>query len=279
MAFISKEDPVVLNIMLTSKGRERISTGNLTFSYFRIGDSEIDYDFIRAVESDTNVDYAAYKSKILRPKDLNPKIISTINKEVSGDSYNSIETLSTLPYDVVNSVDSLGFFTSGGTYITQATHVKQPDIMFNVSGLTGGTQLILKQAPSYGQSILEPAVNDYLYVKWNLSGGTTTGNTVNANYPVPNLMYKIVSTTGTLAANNLIVTLDRVIPNLTGLAFSGYSGAMVFYSGLSETNIMPSDYLNDSVINFLSNYQCGIANYPFWNMSIIFRIKHLYIKN
>ena len=45
MAFIDKKDPVVLNIKLTSKGRELLSEGNLNFKYFAIGDSEIDYAF------------------------------------------------------------------------------------------------------------------------------------------------------------------------------------------------------------------------------------------
>jgi hypothetical protein len=31
MAFIEKTDPVVLNIKLTTKGRELLSTGNLSF--------------------------------------------------------------------------------------------------------------------------------------------------------------------------------------------------------------------------------------------------------
>ena len=45
MAFIEKKDPTVLNIMLTSCGRELLSTGNLTFDYYALGDSEVDYRF------------------------------------------------------------------------------------------------------------------------------------------------------------------------------------------------------------------------------------------
>lgn len=270
MAFINKEDPVVLNIMLTSKGRERLSTGNLTFNYFTIGDSEIDYNFIRNVEADPNSNYSAFNSNILRPKDLNPSIISYIPQNITGSSFNNIETLSTLSYDVINTTNELGFFTdSGTTYITEATHIKRAGLYVEVSGLTGGTSVNVYKLSTSTQGILEPDVNDYIYIRWAYSG-SSTGNTVNSDIPIPNLTYKIVGKTGTLGTNTLVLELDRNLPDLRQLGFSGYSGAMIFYSGLSETNIMPSDYLEESVINFLSNYQCGIANYPFWNMSIVF---------
>jgi len=45
MAFIERKDPVVLNIKLTSKGRELLSRGELDFKYYAVGDSEIDYEF------------------------------------------------------------------------------------------------------------------------------------------------------------------------------------------------------------------------------------------
>ena len=51
MAFIDKKDPVVLNIKLTSKGRELLSQGKLKFKYYVIGDSEIDYAFNAEVEN------------------------------------------------------------------------------------------------------------------------------------------------------------------------------------------------------------------------------------
>lgn len=272
MAFISKEDPVVLNIMLTSKGRERLSTGNLTFKYFTIGDSEIDYNFINEMGQNPDANYSLYDSSILRPKDKNPKIISYIPRVETGSSYNDIDAVLSTSYDVVNEVDSLGFFIENAgqiSYITESTHVKQPDTMVSMNTITGGTVLKLRKAPTYGNSVLEPAVGDYVHVKWTIDTNTT-GFTINKSLPVPALMYKIVSKTGSLAANNLLIHVDRELPDLRGRGATGVGGALIFYSGITEVFPFPSDYLSESVLDFIQNYQCGIAKFPYWNVSIIY---------
>ena len=42
------------------------------------------------------------------------------------------------------------------------------------------------------------------------------------------------------------------------------------YSGSSVFNMSQTDYVDNSVINFLENCQCPTIVFPFWNMSIIF---------
>lgn len=270
MAFIEKENPVVLNIMLTSKGREQLSTGNLTFSYFAIGDSEINYDFIREVNADPNVDpkYVSFDSSILRPKDKNPKIISFIPRNLSGDPYNEISTISPISYDVVNTANSIGFF-SGNTFIIDALHVKQPDMMIFMSGATGGTSLSIRKAPTFGASGNEPAINDLLFVKWSIDADTT-GHTINENMPTPYLMYQIVDKSGSLAANTLKVTVDRELPNFAAFSPTNVSGALLYYTGLTSPHQTSPDYLSESVLDFFNNYQCTIDAFPFWNMTIVY---------
>jgi len=147
MAFIDKKDPVVLNIKLTSKGRELLSKGNLKFKYFAIGDSEVDYNF------NAETLHNESESFILRPLDNNPNILSFITKEVSGDPYNAIPSVGS-QYLVVNSTEPNGFFTnttgSTFTFITDGNHVKQPDIMIDMA--TGvdviNNRLTLLKSPS-----------------------------------------------------------------------------------------------------------------------------------
>ena len=276
MAFIEKKDPVVLNIKLTSCGRQLLSTGNLTFNYFAIGDSEIDYKFVDAVHA-SDVDYTAFDSIILRPADNNPNIISFIPRNLSGDPYNVIPGIPAAWYPVVNSVESIGFFTNNGTtFINDSNHVKQPDAMVYMSEITGGTTLRLYKAPTYGTSGNEPVVGDLVLVKWTLNANTT-GYTVNASAPTPYLIYQIVTITpGTsLGSNNLVVTVDRNLPNFTGYAPTSKAGAMILYnqlnySGSTILNNLSTEYLDESVIAFLENSQCPTVVYPFWNMSIIF---------
>ena len=177
MAFIEKKDPTVLNIMLTSRGRELLSTGNLTFNYFAIGDSEVDYTFnsgATAVDSE----FSAFNLDILRPRDWNPKQISFIPQILSGDPYNVIPSIPSAGYDIENPVSSIGFFTSGATeFIIDGDHVKQPDAMVAMITATGGTTLNLRKAPTYGSSGNEPEIGDLVLVKWT-AGDSTTGYTV-----------------------------------------------------------------------------------------------------
>ncbi len=279
MAFIEKKDPVVINIKLTSKGRELLSQGNLNFRYFAIGDSEIDYNFISEAQV-VDSEFTAYNLGILRPADKNPNQLSFITKTLSGDPYNEISNVPSSPYIVTNTADSNGFFTNvtstQATFITDANHVKQPDAMVDISTIAGGKQLTLIKAPSYGTSTAEPAVGDILLVKWTY-GFDTTGQTVQRTLPTPYLFYRIENKlSGTLALNNLVIEVDRELPDFTGLATSGvYAGALIYYdfinfSGNTVFNMSSTDYLDESVLSFLENSQCPTIVFPFWNMSIIF---------
>jgi hypothetical protein len=282
MAFIDKKDPVVLNIKLTSKGRELLSEGNLNFKYYSIGDSEMDYVFNAQVKS-FDVNYSPFYSHILRPVDKNPTLLSYITRNLSGDTYNPISNVPSTPTIIQNTAPPIGFFTvtSGATtFITDSDHVKQPDAMVVISGISGGNILNLKKAPTYLANVNEPQIGDLLLIKWtNPFGISTTGYTVNKNYPTPYLIYKIQDISGgTLAANNLTIQVDRDLPDfslLTGGSNNIVAGAMIYYnyinySGSSIFNDNSTDYVNEAVIAFLENCQCPTITFPFWNMTIIY---------
>jgi hypothetical protein len=272
MAFIDKKDPVVLNIKLTSKGRELLSAGNLVFKYFAIGDSEIDYGF------DVATGLNPFDATILRPVDVNPNILSFVPQTLSGSPFNAMPSSPSSSYIVTNTVDSIGFFSnfSGNSFtmITDSNHVKQPDAMFYMSGATGGTSLKLRKAPTYGTSGNEPAVGDLLLIKWTLTA-PTTGYTTIKSQPTPFLIYQITGKTGTLAANTLVVGVDRSIPNFSGYGATGVAGAMILYNFINFTgatifNLDSTQYLDQSVIDFFQNSQCPTVIFPFWNMTIIY---------
>jgi len=235
MAFIERKDPIVLNIKLTSKGRELLSGGNLDFKYYALGDSEVDYDFNREVVADPNVSgYTAFDSTILRAADKNANPISFIPRNLSGDPYIEMSSVPSTAYQVENSVESLGFFTNNNTeYIIDSNHVKQPDCYVNIE-IANGNIIDLKKAATYGTSGEEPAVGDILYVKWTYKV-ETTGFTVMKTYPTPHLFYRIVRiVSGTLAADNLSVELDRDVPDFTSAVTSKLqAGAMVLYNEIS----------------------------------------------
>ena len=223
MSFIDKKDPVVLSIMLTSKGRELLSTGELTFKYFTVGDSEIDYDFIREINNESDIDssYNVSDLEILRPRDKNPKILSYISKNVNSDQYNTISPIPSFPYDITNTIESIGFFNnSGNTFIIDSDHIKQPDTMVYMNTVAGGKVLRLRKSPTYGIYLDEPNIGDLLLIKWTYDLDTT-GYTINKNSPTPYLMYKIVNKVGLLSNDSLILTVDRNLPNFSLFAPTG----------------------------------------------------------
>jgi len=277
MAFIDKKDPVVLNIKLTSKGRELLSTGKLNFKYFGIGDSEIDYVFNKVSGLDT------IKYNILRPADKNPNQLSFIMKNLSGDTLNLISNIPSTPTIITNTAPSLGFFTittDSTSFITDTDHIKQPDVMIMISGVTGGVLLDLYKSPTYIANINEPAIGDLILIKWtNPYGINTTGYTVNTRYPTPYLIYKIEDiASGSLANNNLRIKVDRNLPNFNGITGGSnniVAGALIYYNYINFTgdtiyNEYSTDYINESTLAFLQNCQCPTITFPFWNMSIVY---------
>jgi hypothetical protein len=289
MAFIDKKDPVIINIKLTSKGRELLAQGLLNFQYYAIGDSEIDYAFNANVEADPNSSgYTAFQSTILRPADQNPEILSFITQNVTGSPYNLITGNPILSYTVDNSVQPIGFFTSGTTFITDTNHVKQPSAMVQVNTVigTGNTTLTLTKTSTYGISGLEPQVGDLLLIKWTITG-QTTGFTTQPNTPKPYLWYQITSiVSGTLGGAGVTIKVDRNLPNFSGVVTDPtvMAGAMIYYnyinySGNTIFNQSATDYLNSSVLSFLQNSQCPTVIFPFWNMSIIYTDEILGVQN
>jgi hypothetical protein len=275
MAFIEKKNPIVMIIKLTSKGRELLSGGNLDFKYFAIGDSEVDYEFNAKVNA-IDEEYSAFDSSILRAADKNPSLISFIPRNISGDSYNELTSVPVAKYVVENQVESLGFFSDNNTkFIVDSNHVKQPDCIIDIKIPDGGNVIYLKKGSLYGRSREEPAVGDILFVKWSYNKNTTEF-TVNKNEPRPHLFYKITKIiSGILANNNVAVEVDRDIPDFDGYSSGKYAGAMILYneltfSGDTILNMSSTDYLDESVINFLENSQCPTIVFPYWNMSIIY---------
>jgi hypothetical protein len=280
MSFILKTSPTVINIKLTNLGRQLLSTGNLRFTKWALGDSEIDYSF------NDKINYDSFRQTILRPKDANPKFLSFIKRDDNDPAsiYTSLPTVVSNTNIITNTATERGFFTvttSGSTILTDPLHCKQPDMMVYISGVTGSFTLNLRKAPSYLSNVSEPIVGDYILVKW--ANPLITGSTVTpkVNQSVPYLWYKIISKTGSLAANTLSVTVDRKLPHFNGQGSNIASGAFCYPNNnnrdVSGDSIQTyystpyvTDFIEDSVIAFLENCICPTRDVPVWNMSIVF---------
>lgn len=273
MAFIEKKDPTILKAKLTSEGRNLLSQGKLNFKYFEVGDSEIDYKYANIIGIDN------YKPSILMPFDKNPDILSIVySGSTTGESYVQISNNLSKSYIITNTATELGFFSnSGDTILTGSTIVKQPNIQISIDEVIGGRSLSLYKSPTYVAASPEPAVNDLLMVKWINKRGTNTNASfdIDSDNPSPYLFYKITGiTSGTLAANNLIVTVDREIPSFsgnTGGSAGKLVGGVLYYNEdiYAIDPLSPSEYVSQSILDFIDNCQCDIVEYPIWNLSII----------
>jgi hypothetical protein len=246
MAFIQKMDPVVINIKLTTQGRERLSRGKLTFSKFVVGDSEIDYSLIR------NEGLRGDDFKILRPLDMNPNILSAIPRYQDGDIYNNITDVPSTK-DVVETVtSSMGFFDIEGDFIsvsgkTSTEYVRQADCW--VGSIVSENELRIQHDD--GSNANEPFVGDFLMVRW---GNNTVSNVIDLNDPTPVLFYKVLLKTGTLENDDLIVVVDRKLPD--------FVGGVKYYGCVFFKPLIESEYIDD--------YVSGLLPFPFWKMSIVF---------
>lgn len=286
MGFLQEQ--TVIHIKLTDKGRELLSRGKLKFEKFALGDSEIDYEFVE----NSGIDIE--NSAILRPYDSNPNIASFIPRNDGGDVYTNLVNLPNNTTTVTNTIEPKGFFIKDNaqidpvtnkprvTLFSDAAHVKQPAAQVVTAAVNGGRQIILTQTSEYIAGSAEPVVGDYVLIKWanRDAVGATTPYLV--NYAVPYLFYKIEEiVSGTLESNNLTVLVDRDLPDFSSVSHPFVSGAMIYPNNnnrkVSGDSIQTyygapfvTDFVSESMISFLENYDTPTIDVPVWNMTIIF---------
>jgi hypothetical protein len=271
MAFIEKEEPVILNIKLTDAGRRKLSEGNLQFKQFALGDSEIDYNLISEYGFDsTNI-------SLLRPMDKNPKIISFVKDNVDATNLNQINNLNSKQFIVDNEAVERGFFEYTNNenevnIITDPSYIKQKDCEISIKDVVGGNKLRIKKSASYSLDIREPEIGDYLMIRWTNPDFENTNNfTLNMEKPHPILFYKIVDIdTGNLFNDNLIVIVDRDLPDFSGYSGDIKAGVIVYSPTLMSDYTYTTDFIDEAVFSFFENYNLPTQNIPFWNMSLIF---------
>lgn len=250
MAFINKIVEPVLTIKLTSKGREKLSTGSLTYSYYAIGDSEIDYNYI------SKTGLGGDNFSLLKPVDMNPDIISFLKKNQNITYYNDFP-LSSDEIIVTNEQESIGLFniTSGGTvFNTGNTCIKAYELLTSASSFNTN-QLIIEGDLSGVTS------GDVLILKLiNKSNTDTIGIDVDISLSTPYLSYRIIG------VNSQTLTLDRNLPIFTGLTSTNF-GVIIL-----DGNTNPYQFYSnqDNIDALFNNILSTEEDFPYWKLSVIF---------
>ena len=256
MSYIINSTNPFVSIKLTEKGREQLAQGQLNFSFWGIGDSEINYDREAIVDANpTDVTLSA-TSRIMRPFDRQPNIKSFITPLGATTPYQTLGTdsINVIKAIVNNVATERGFFSeSGGTYTTLTASTYSPySEMILSSNITGGTTLLLTSTTGF-------STGDIMLLKLaNNTSGSVTGNTI----PLPNLWFKVQSKT------NTSVTVDRTLPNYS--AYSTNSEVIIYRGGEVYNTIATGNttaYWDSGTLSFDSSSNVTCHDVPVWNMN------------
>jgi hypothetical protein len=265
MSYIIKNTSPFVSIKLTQTGREMLSQGKLTFSYFAIGDSEINYEREAIVDANpTNVTLSA-TSVVMRPFDRQPKLKSFIYPSLTGDYYKPVDgsVMSVVKAVVNNEATERGFFElSGSSYTTKTDteYIIYQQFNSNPSTIifTGGTQF----------SIIYSAVTvgDFVLVKHGAENGDYLIPNTN-DKPLQNLWYKVeaITVNGPTSAT---LTVDRNLPDLN--SWTGYSQIFIYKGGEVADSFGANNttaYWDSGTLSFDSANNITCSDVPVWNMN------------
>lgn len=265
MSYITTENgtSALVNIKLTDTGRKKLAQGQLNFSAWAVGDSEINYEKESLLDDKPTLPIG--NTKITMPFDLQPNLkhFVTIDGSTALNSFTAGQ-INTIKAIVNNSATERGFFTGNTTHttfttLTGSTYVKSFGKITN-SSLSGGTTLVI----GTGNTL---AVNDFILLKLN---NDTINLADNQNsIPSPQLWYKIQST-GTTINSGDTITLDRKLPNLSAMTAS--TQFLIYPSDFTDYYDFqtPMPYWNTNTLNFDGCCDVSTGDVPVWNMNNIY---------
>lgn len=277
MAFINKNNPIPVNIKLTTEGRKRLAQGNFNVEYFSVGDSEMNYKFY----NDNNIDPLI--NNTLVPFDNIDDIKYPIKKSFNSNvtQYN-IRPLPSKRF-IVNDHE-LGFFSGDDIYNMGANnegfYVKEPNLKIDISQLaTNNNRTLSIKVTDMYVGLNDVEVNDYLLVNWINPIITNNENfkegIFDSDNTTPFIWYKIIDLSGSTSTDNLVVTVDRDLPNFGTLLADQYiSYCMVFPKFDSIKNYYGSEFLSDywsfTDDELIENCYSFEITTPVWNLTLFY---------
>ena len=271
MSYIIKKNDPLVNVKLTNNGRRNLAEGTLNFTYFGLGDSEMNY----TTDDVSNVN-------ILRPSDN----AFDMNYPVSSDGTNilvPITLVNAIPNEVYTTAIERGFFEYTGATTHPTVDLAS---LYNITGTTVGStnsmsfEFTANSLKNIDYVDLKPG--DYLFVKYetdNYVSGATYSQSVEITEPNQYLWYSIETVTTANSGNNqtltgittgttITVVLDRQLPvglaNLTGFVYPGKDTIKDYYDSTT-----PLAYWQGGLLDFSNNNTQSESDVPVWNMNII----------
>ena len=259
MSFINKKtDTSVIRAKLTDRGRELLGEGNLTYRFWAIGDSEIDYNFLfNSGEDESNFN-------VLSPKDNTKELKYPIPVFEGGDSLSTLTSTNVAPKTVNGKKITKGFFnlTDNG-FEVDTSLFKRVGTVTNGS-LTGTRNLTVTLSNVNTNNTIKQG--DVLIL--SIPTGSTTSvtpNIISPETPLVFLSYKVVTVN---SQTSLVV--DRNLPNIgSGTAtcalfvLEGDDPINNYYSTYSP------EYWDYDNLSFQVNDNNVANNVPVWNFNVV----------
>jgi len=297
MSYINEQNTALVRVKLTSEGRKQLALGSLTFSNYMIGDSEVDYNYVKGwsefvpaagattgeflfPEADGTIIRDIY-SQVLRPKDDQPAMSSYLQTDISpltgtrGYQF-SLNTqqaggLQLVKTTVSNQAEDRGFFTgytiaNGLTALTSTEIIKETGTidLIAFSGAVDLTTSYLQGIITLDTALTATTANDYIMFRLsNCTLGNVTGDSM--TQATINSFYNIVSISGAT------IHVDRPLPVLnacsgtviTYYTFPGGNDPIDEYYGFTDL----AAYWNTGTLSFNSSCDICVDNIPVWNMN------------
>ena len=288
MSYINKQSTTLVRVKLTDIGREQLAKGQLTFANYMIGDSEVDYNYVKGwsefvpnigastgefwfPEADGNIVKNIY-SKVLRPKDDNPFFSSFLLNQSNQFIFplNQQSNIQLVKGIVTNQADDRGFF-SGSTIDSGLVAQTSSNFILEEGTVDLGNFDGTTDYTTYTQGVLTldtaltaTSVNDYIIFRFsNPTLGNVTGSTMTA--ATINTVYNITDIAGST------IQVDRALPTLSAYAgtiityytLPGGDDPMDTYYGASSL----SAYWNSGTLSFQNSCDICVDNIPVWNMN------------
>jgi len=271
MAYIIKNTSGLINTRLTDVGRRYLSQGNFDISYFQIGDSEVNYTAVPNYnQTNNNILMPAFNAQndTGSPESNKQNIKYPYYLEGSQGITYGIPYMDSQVQTVYNAAGVKGFFTTGVTEIqTSSAYTITSAYWIDMSTLTGQTQIQIFYDYACPSISATPSVGDILTLVTNGTGehGQFSSNQF--------LTFRIQSVlTGTPLGDNYYLTLDRAVPNYSGLTIGSYYAPVYIYPSSMTVLydfVTPAPFWQTDTLNFES--PCDVANREntlIWNMNI-----------
>lgn len=272
MSYIIKKNDALVNVKLTTQGRRNLAAGNLTFTNFILGDSEMDYS------SDDKPSV-----NILRPSENQIGLTYPIGATGDLDIIRPITVVNSIPNEVYSTAKERGFFNYTGTTKPEQTLCS----LYNITGLTNGStdtaSFNYTISSQKNETYVDLKPGDFVFIKYEnanyITGGTYTQSEEITTTATQYLWYIVEtvltadsgdnqSLTGVTSGTTITIALDRELPvgsaNLTAFIYPGKNTIADYYD--EET---PVAYWQGGLLDFSNNNTQSDLDVPVWNMNII----------